>query len=355
MLCLGGRFDLPQALPPSRKRPLLMTTQPKQSRRITAEDVARRAGVSRSAVSRAFTDGAYIDAAKRALVLQAAADLGYRPNALGAGLQGARSNLVAIFVGEIVNDYDNEVTAALVAGLNSIGKWPIVISGSGRAARDAVNKVLSYPLEAMILRSGSLDEDIINACVKLNIPVISSGRILALAGVDTVYCRNTEAMRLAAGFLIDKGRRRFGFIGGPVSYASSAARRLGVTQALADAGLVLQAEAVGNYTVQSGYDAVKTLGDVGFDALICANDAMAIGALTALHEQGRVVPYDLSVIGFDNSAMAAWPAFALTTLHNPIDQLVAAILDLLERRSANPMKPDETIFLEAKLVLRSSH
>ena len=330
-------------------------TQPKHSRRITAADVAMRAGVSRSAVSRAFTEGAYIDADKRALVLQAAADLGYRPNALGAGLQGARSNLVAIFVGEIANDYDNEVTAALVRGLNGIGKWPIVISGSGQAAREAVNKVLSYPLEAMILRAGSLDADIVNSCGKLNIPVISSGRILALAGVDTVYCRNAEAMQHATQFLIDRGRRRFGFIGGPETYAASAARRLGVTQGLAGAGLNLQAEAAGDYTVQGGYEATKRLAILTLDALICANDAMAIGALSALQEQGRLVPRDVSVIGFDDSAMAAWPAFALTTLRYPVAELVTAVLDLLQRRSANPQKPDEVIFLEAKLVLRSSH
>lgn len=330
-------------------------TPPKQSRRITAADVAMRAGVSRSVVSRAFTEGAYIDADKRALVLQAAADLGYRPNALGAGLQGARSNLVAIFVGEIANDYDNEVTAALVRGLNGIGKWPIVISGSGAAARDAVNKVLSYPLEAMILRSGSLDEDIVNTCGKLNIPVISSGRILKIAGVDTVYCRNAEAMQQATDFLIERGRRCFGFIGGPEGYASSAARRLGVTQALARAGLQLQAEALGEYTVQSGYEAAGRLAGVPMDALICANDAMAIGAMSALQDQGRLVPRDVALIGFDNSAMAGWPAFALTTLHNPVSELVAAILGLLQRRSANPQKPDETIFLEAKLVLRSTH
>ncbi|MFO7804898.1 MAG: LacI family DNA-binding transcriptional regulator, partial [Paracoccaceae bacterium] len=91
---------------------------------MTAQDIADLAGVSRSAVSRAFTQGAYIDPGKRARVLKAADDLGYRPNAMAAGLQGARSNLVAIFVGEMANEYDKEVTTALVTGLNGIGKWP---------------------------------------------------------------------------------------------------------------------------------------------------------------------------------------------------------------------------------------
>lgn len=104
-------------------------------RRVTAADVAKLAGVSRSAVSRAFTEGAYLAPDKRQLIQKAAQELGYRPNALAAGLQGRRSNLVAIFVGEMANEYDKEVLAKLIAGLNSAGKWPIVIGGSGICPR----------------------------------------------------------------------------------------------------------------------------------------------------------------------------------------------------------------------------
>ncbi|MGO4916346.1 LacI family DNA-binding transcriptional regulator [Pseudogemmobacter sp. W21_MBD1_M6] len=327
-----------------------------RKKRITAQDIALRAGVSRSAVSRAFTDGAYIDPDKRARVLQAAHELGYRPNALAAGLKGARSNLVAIFVGQMPNEYDKEVVAELVMGLNSIGKWPIVIGGTETAAREAVSNVLRYPLEAMILRSGSLDEDIVNACGKLSIPVISSGRVLRVPGVDNICCRNKEGMALGTHLLLDRGRRRFGFIGGPQSFASSNARRAGLVETLHSADLELLAEETGRFTVQSGYEAAHRLVQaVQIDALVCANDAMAIGALSALRERGRVVPDDISVIGFDDISMAAWPAFALTTLRNPIEELVTAVLGLLARRTIAPDKPDETIYLDANLVLRNSH
>ncbi|MGO4910598.1 LacI family DNA-binding transcriptional regulator [Pseudorhodobacter sp. W20_MBD10_FR17] len=327
-----------------------------RKKRITAKDVAQLAGVSRSVVSRAFTDGAYIDPDKRALVLQAADTLGYRPNALAAGLQGARSNLVVIFMGETANEYDREVSTALVAGLNSVGKWPIVIGGSGDAARTAVSNVLRYPVEAMIIRSGSMDADILDVCDKLSIPVISSGRVLLRPGVDNICCRNREGMAKGANLLIAKGRRRFGFIGGPIGYASSNDRRQGVMDALQKAALTLQAEAAGVFTVQSGYEAVDRLAGLhDLDALICANDAMAIGALSALKDKGRDVPRDISVIGFDDISMASWPAFGLTTIRNPIDTLVAAVVDLLGRRSMTPDKPDETIYLETSLILRHSH
>lgn len=329
---------------------------PPRKKRITAQDIAQLAGVSRSVVSRAFTEGAYIDADKRARVLRAADTLGYRPNALAAGLQGARSNLVVIFMGETANEYDREVSTALVAGLNSVGKWPIVIGGSGEAARAAVSNVLRYPIEAMIIRSGSMDADILDTCDKLSIPIISSGRVLSRPGVDSICCQNREGMIKAANLLIAKGRRRFGFVGGPVGYVSSRDRRQGVVDALNEAGLSLQAEALGAFTVQSGYDAVDQFAGLPpLDALICANDAMAIGALSALKNQGLDVPRDISVVGFDDISMASWPAFALTTIRNPIGALVSAVLDLLERRNGAPDRSGETLHLETTLILRKSH
>jgi DNA-binding LacI/PurR family transcriptional regulator len=329
----------------------------KSKKRVTAQEVALRAGVSRSLVSRAFTDGAYIDPEKRLLVLQAADELGYRPNALAAGLQGGRSNLVAIFAGQMPNDYDKEVLTQLVIGLNRSGHWPIVIGGSEAAARAAVSQVLRYPLEAMILRAGSLDADIVQDCGKLGVPVISSGRVLEMRGVDSICVRNQEGMEKAARLLLQQGRRRFGFIGGPLGFASSAMRRAGVVETLAVEGLGLLAEAAGAFTVQSGYQAGLSILASGarIDALICANDAMAIGALSALAERGLSVPRNVSVVGFDDIAMAAWPAFGLTTLRNPVEALVAAVLDLLERRARVPDMEEQVIYLDAELVLRCSH
>jgi DNA-binding LacI/PurR family transcriptional regulator len=163
-------------------------------------------------------------------------------------------------------------------------------------------------------------------------------------------------MLLGTQLLIDRGRRRFGLINGPPSFASSHGRRDGVIDALAAAGLDCHSEEVGAFTVQSGYDAVRRMSGVSeLDALICANDAMAIGALSALQNLGRSVPTDISVIGFDDIAMAGWPAFGLTTLRNPIDALVRSVVGLVQRRGETPEKPDETIYLSVDLVLRCTH
>ncbi|WP_424832088.1 LacI family DNA-binding transcriptional regulator [Ruegeria sp.] len=327
-----------------------------RTKRVTAEDVAKMAGSSRSAVSRAFTPGAYLNAEKRKAILKAAEELGYRPNALAASLQAGGSNLVAIFVGEMPNEYDQEVLKHLTTGLCGAGRWPIVIGGSEETAREAVSNVLRYPLEAIILRSGSLNEDIVESCGKLSIPVISSGRMLDAPGVDNVSCRNSDGMRRGTIALLGRGRTRFAYIGGPGQFSSSHWRREGLCQALSSQNLSLIAEETGDFTVQSGYDAAARLVQRGeIDALVCANDAMAIGALTALREKGICVPEDISVLGFDDIAMAAWPSFSLTTLRNPIPELVAEVVGLLDRRAESPDKPEEQLWLEPELILRSSH
>ena len=122
------------------------------------------------------------------------------------------------------------------------------------------------------------------------------------------------------------------------------------------AGLCLIAEETGSYSVDSGYAAAAALLDrATVDGLICANDAMAIGAIGALADRQVQVPRDISIVGFDDIAMAAWPAFALTTVRNPVAPLVAEVLRLLAARHAAPDRPDETVFLQTDLVLRGSH
>lgn len=111
------------------------------------------------------------------------------------GFRG-RSHLVAIFVGDMRNAYDTEVVTRLVGALNAIQKWPILIDGGGLSSvKEAMGEVLRYPLDALILRSGSMDPAIARECTKLHIPVISSGRVLNHPQIDNVCCRNQEEAR----------------------------------------------------------------------------------------------------------------------------------------------------------------
>ncbi len=331
----------------------LSATKP---RRITAQDVADAAGVSRSAVSRAFSKGAYLDAEKRARIQKVAASLGYRPNALATGLKDGQSNLVAILVGDMRNVYDTEFTSTLVRALNGLKKRPILIDGSGDRAKSAIDDLLRLPLDALILRGGSLSDEIVTQCAYLGIPMISSGRPIEAPHVDNVCCRNADGTRLAAELLLKRGRRRFGFINGPKRFYSSAERLAGLESALSGAGLSAITIVTGDYTVDGGFHAaLDMLSKQKLDALICANDAMAIGALAAARQLGLHVPEDLSLVGFDDIAMAKWPMVNLTTIRNPLEESVDQIIDLFQHRTQTPDRPAETRHLVPTLVLRGTH
>ncbi len=325
-------------------------------RRVTAQAVAEAAGVSRSAVSRAFTPGAYLDAKKRRKIHEIAERMGYQPNALAAGLKGGRSHLVAVFVGNMRSTYDSDFVNRLVGRLNALNKWPILIDGGDASAESALDQVLRYPLDALILRGGSMPEVLVTQCSKFGVPMISSGRIVDAPGVDNVCCKNADGTRIATEVLLKRGRKRFGFIAGAPSFASSADRRSGVVDTLKKAGLSLIAEAAGKFTVDAGYKAsMKLLSEHSLDALVCANDASALGALTAARELGVDVPGAMSIVGFDDIEMAGWPTFSLSTVNNPIGLSVEHVITLLERRLAEPAKDSETLWIDPFFVPRGTH
>lgn len=316
--------------------------------------VADRADVSRSAVSRAFTDGSYLEDSKRRKILKIAAEIGYQPNALAAGLQGGRSRLVAVIEGDIRNAHDTALISRLCSALNANDFWPILVSGS-RINGDT--DALAFPLDALIVRGGSMSEDLVHRCAKLGIPMICYGRPINELNIDTVYCKNKMGMQLATELLVSKGRRRFGFLGGPGQYYSSEQRRLGMMKALELAELPLQAEAVGDFSVDGGFSAAKDLlaKNPGIDALICANDAMAVGALGAARTLAVAVPEQLSVVGFDGADMADWQITQLTTVRNPLETTVQEIINLLVDRINNPDRESRTIQVDPLLVIRGTH
>lgn len=330
----------------------------RRPRRVTAADVADHAGVSRSAVSRAFTEGAYLDDDKRARILNAAMHLGYHPNAMAAAMTGARSNLIAVFSGTMSSDYDSALLSHLVEALNAAEKWPVLLSGDPARPEDALLSILRYPLDALIVRGGSVSPALLDSCLKLNIPVIVSGHVTGKDGTDCVSRRNELSARMATELLLERGRQRFAYIGGPADWFSEHERLSSVQTCLARQGLDLIAMTRGDYTYRGGRDAARDIFARGaeINALICANDSMALGALSHLrHEAGIDVPGAVSVIGFDDIEMASWPEFDLTTVRNPIDETVREILRLLEDRLTRPEKPREVALVEPILQLRGTH
>ncbi|MGD1887487.1 MAG: LacI family DNA-binding transcriptional regulator [Cohaesibacteraceae bacterium] len=326
-------------------------------RRVTASDVAKQAGVSRSAVSRAFDPNAYLDRHKREIILKTAVKLGYRPNALAASLQGMRSNLVGVIIGDMTNQYDAEFAAMLLSRLNAANKWPLLVGGSMPVTEEAIMAVLGYPLDAMIVRGGSLAAHLFDDCAKLNIPLIFSGRIVDAPFADCVCCRNAEGTAQAVDLLLRSGHKGLGYIGGPGTWSSDRERLSGVTSTLAQNGLSLVGQVQSDFSYEGGAQAAASLlADDRVDGLICANDAMALGALSYVRNHtSKTVPDDVAIVGFDDVSLASWPDFNLTTVRNPLGTMIDEVLRLLEARLADPMRLSETVMINPILKERGTH
>lgn len=327
-------------------------------RRVTAQEVARLAGVSQSAVSRCFTDGASVSPQMRARVLEAAERLSYRPNAIARSLTTARTDLIGVIMGDLDGPFQPYLFEHLTRGLATLGKQPLLIRGDpADGLGGASMAALDYQVDAAVVTAGSVSPETIRSVMNLGVPLLLYGRAVESDGVDSVCCDNALGARLAADALVAAGHRRIAYLGGRPTAFSEQERGVAFRQRLAEHGVAPVAVGSGDYTYESGYRAALRLlaAEPRPDALFCGNDAMAFGAMDAARTNlGLTVPDDVSIVGFDDVPMAAWPSFDLATIRNPVDRIVATLLGMLERRLADPDTPPEVHRAAPVLIKRGS-
>lgn len=300
---------------------------------VTAHDVARRAGVSRSAVSRCFTIGASIAPATRTRILAAAEALGYRPNALARSLITRRSGLIAVVLGQLDNPFYADLLARLAGALQAEGYRLLLFFASPQDAPDPlVGQILPYQVDGIVLAATTLTSGLADACAAAGIPVVLVNRTTDRTAVASVTSANRDGGRLAARFLLAAGHRRCAYVAGAAGASTNRDRALGFAEVLHEAGLGPPVQAEGHYTHAGASAAARTL--LGSpeppEAVFCANDHMAIAVLDiARREFGLRIPDDLSVVGFDDAPQARWGAYALTTVEQPVDAMVAAAVALM--------------------------
>lgn len=327
-------------------------------KRATAKDVALKVGVSRSAVSRAFTPGAKINKSKRDKILSVASEIGYRPNAMARSLIKQHSELVAIVSGNMGNIYDNYFLEHLEHRLQLDGKWSLLV----RCKKDeniarTLAEALSYPVQAVIVRAGSVDQTIIDQCRLLNVPLIFSGYGGEINGADSIWCDSAAGAHLAVEKLVKRGCTNIAYIGGKAGITSEEARRKGFQDSMKTFGLDSHSICNGDFDFESGYEQglVVLQKTERPDGIFCVNDAVALGVLNAAKYKFRLdVPDQLAVVGFDDIPMASWPMFDLSTVTNPIDVMAEAILDTLNLRLKKPDTPDMSVIVKPDFVVRGS-
>lgn len=303
------------------------------TRRLTAREVAERAGVSVSAVSRTFTAGASVAPATRERVLAAARELGYRPNLLAQSLMTGRTRLIGL----VSNNFDNpafmEVFDLFTRRLQGQGLRPLLANLSGTSeTMSALHMLQQYNVDGVIVASSTLPQSLIAGCSTAGIPLVHAfGRTRSPRGATVAGVDNVAGGRLAAETLLDHGYRRIAFLGGPQTATSTIDRLAGTTAALAERGLALQQTVFGQtYSHEAGQSLMRDLLHArDFDAVFCGDDILAMGALDACREAGIKVPGQIGILGFNDIAMAAWPSYGLTTIRQPIGDIINAAVDMI--------------------------
>ncbi|AEV39009.1 transcriptional regulator, LacI family [Pseudovibrio sp. FO-BEG1] len=327
-------------------------------KRLTGKDVARAAGVSASAVSRAFTAENRLNKATRDHILKVAAEMGYRPNALARSLIKQESDLVAVVFGNTDGMYDKDFFNRLSTELQKRGKWALQIrSEEEENIAETLGKALMYPVAAAIVRAGTVDLQVIENSKQMHVPLIYTGLGPTVKGADCVWLNYKRGGQLGTEHLIKRGCKKIAYIGGIEGITADTGRREGYLEALQAAGLQPHSISQTRFDFESGMQsALKLLqSDNPPDGFYCVSDAAALGALNAAKSLLNLrVPEDVAVVGSDNMPMAAWPCFDLTAATNPIDEIVQNLMSTLEARLADPSQKEMSVVVEPQLVIRGS-
>ena len=325
---------------------------------VTLNDVALRAGVSRSAVSRSFTPGASVSVKMRAKVEQAAADLGYSPNMIARSLMTGKTQLIGLVSNNFHNPVFLQIFDQFTRRLQEHGLRPLLVNLSDEVdpAR-SVQLLRAYSVEGVILASSELPDGFAAAFVDAGLPVVHAfGRASAQRAVNLVGIDNHEAGKMAAATLIARGYMRVGFMGGPQAATTTADRMAGFLAEVAlHPGVSASVSFAGAYRFEDGRaQMLRLLADTPAEAYFCADDVLSVGALSAAQSMGCKVPDDLGLIGLNDMEMAAWPNINLTTIHQPFEAMIADSIDLMLATLADPTRAPETRLLPCRLVERGT-
>ncbi|TCL08802.1 DNA-binding LacI/PurR family transcriptional regulator [Shimia isoporae] len=330
--------------------------------KVTSLQVAERAGVSQSAVSRVFTPGASASKKTVEKVRKAAEELGYRPNVLARAMVSGKSRIIGLVVAYLDNYFYPEALEILSNELQEKGYHVLVFMASQTAGNidTVVEEILDYQVDGIVTASVALSSDISQRCQAAGVPVVHFNRVQEGAGVSYVTSDNFAGGKELAEFLIDGGHQRIAYIAGWEGASTQRDREAGFRKGLQQAGRDLFAREVGNFQTETARDAARRMFDVPVerrpDAVFVANDHMAFAVMDELRfGLGLKVPEDVSVVGFDDAPPASWRAYDLTTMRQRANLMVAETVDALLSHIETPASatPKQSA-IHAPLILRGS-
>jgi LacI family transcriptional regulator len=327
------------------------------------KDVARRAGVHPSTVSRVLNPAtrSMVSEGLAEEILRIADELGYRRNPLASGLRTRRTYTVGVIIPDITNPVFPPIVRAVEHTLDEEGYIAILAdSGSKRRSEKAlVDNMRSRQVDGMILAAANRKDPLVDQCIEQGIPVVLVNRSLDRHNVSAVINDDELGIDLAVEHLVELGHREIAYIGGPQRTSTGYSRYRAFLKSAKKAGIAVDRELVINareFTESAGQASFHEIARTGknLTAVLTANDLLAIGVCDALAELGMKCPRDISVTGFNDMPYVDRFVPPLTTLHIPHDDLGVQAAKLLLEKIENPDTPAKHLMLEPRLIVRGS-
>lgn len=331
--------------------------------RVTIEDIARMAHVSKATVSRVINDKSQgVGKETRQRVQRIINDVEYNPSLLARSIVTSKTKTLGLIIPDITNPFFPELVKA-VEDYASQNGYTVILGNtdfSQQKEEICISTFIAKGIDGVILTS-TVDEPskIHNRLKKYNVPCVLLDRSLKSMEYDAgVFLDNKHSLFIATEYLIQHDNRKIVLISGPVSLSTSKERVDGYTQALKQYGIPIDERLLkyGNYTLESGFMAINDLQAEGisFTAILACNDVMAIGAIKALKQSGRKIPDEIEVIGFDNIKICNMLEPILTTIEQPIYELGQKATELLLMLIDGKKLRKKNFRLQAKLILRET-
>ena len=324
----------------------------------TLKDVAMKAGVSTSAVSRTFTDGASVSDKMRRKVEKAAADLGYSPNFLARSLTTRRTKLIGLVSNNFHNPIFLQVFDLFTKGLQERGLRPLLVNLSSETDPEhSVQMLNQYSVDGVVVASSTLPPAFSKAFRDKRIPVVNTfGRYSSSPEVHVVGIDNAEAGRMAAQTLVARGYKKVAFLGGPEAATSTQDRLKGFLEGLAPhSDITVTHSFATQYSFQAGRTEMLRLAQSDLaEAYFCGDDVLSIGVLSAIKDASLRVPDDIGIIGFNDMEMSSWENIALTTIHQPIKQIINSSVELMVAMLDEPDRYPEARLFPCRIIERDT-
>ena len=327
------------------------------AKQVTIQDIADKAGVSISTVSRVLNRTVGVREGKRTAVQEAIAHLGYQPNIFAQGLASGQSMTIGILTQNISSPVYDAILHDLLIGFRSTGYTPLIADGHWQPEKEqkSIATLLARRVDGLIIIGAQSEPEYFKQLSEKK-PTVIVGRTIDGIDAQCINSDNYSGGYAATKHLLDQGHRHIAHVTGIMTHGDAIERHRGYQQALLDEGITPspELEVAGEFTERSGLLAVEMLLMRGqsFSAIFTANDQMALGARLALFRRGIRVPEDVSIVGYDDQPASAYMIPPLTTVRQPVEEIgqaaAKAILGLIKGEI------EEVPLISAELIIRES-